>query len=260
MADMSDGPATIYARSVDAWEPIDWWKLEARALHGIPELRRAMAYFAPAAAWRDLSKGVASGWGCLLTIANIASFTLPLVAAIIVLAWPFGRADVAQVGLGGALAAVAALIAGIGFVVDRRDTVGVDPKVGRMLGALHVVPSAVGAVVAVTAVLQDAAVGGIGVVGFVADVVVGALHFWLYRTPADSGTARWERNIRRLQDALAATPPDERARVSSDLQHALEVLGTRGVLPDDTLILAMDAPLGMLGMTMAPRDDLKPSR
>jgi hypothetical protein len=219
-----------------------------------------LAYFAPAEAWRDLSKGVAKGWGCLLTIANIASFTLPLVAAIIVLAWPLGRGDVAQVGLGGALAGLAAVIAGVGFITDRRDTVGVDPKVGRLLGALHLVPSTVGAVVAVTAVLQDAAIGGIGVIGFLADVAVGALSFWLYRTPADSGTARWERNIRRLQGALDAMPPGERARAYSDIQHALEVLGTRGILPDETLVRAMEAPLGMLGMTMAPREDLKPSR
>ena len=201
-----DGPATRYARAVDAWAPIDWWKLEARALHGVPELRRAMAYFAPAEAWRDLSKGVARGWGCLLTILNIASFTLPLVAAIIVLAWVFRGGD-AQVGWGGALAGIAALIAGIGFVTDRRDTVGVDPKVGRLLGSLHLVPSSVGAVVAMTAVLQDAAVGGIGVIGFVADAVVGALHFVFYRRPADSGTVRWERNFARLRKALDAMPP-----------------------------------------------------
>ncbi|GAA1983776.1 hypothetical protein [Microbacterium pumilum] len=242
---------------MDAWAPIDWWKLEARALHGIPELRRAMAYFAPAEAWRDLSKGVASGWGCLLTVANIASFTLPLVAAIIVLAWVF-RGGVAQVGLGGALAAIAALIAGIGFATDRRDTVGVDPKVGRLLGVLHVAPSSIGAVVAIIAVVQDAALGGIGVLGFIADVVVGALHFAFYRRPADSGSARWERNFARLQKALDAMAPDERARVHSDVQHALEVLGTRGLVSDETLIRAMEVPIGLLGMTLAPREDLKP--
>jgi hypothetical protein len=258
MAGMSDGPATAYARSVDAWAPIDWWKLEARALHGIPGLRRAMAYFAPAEAWRDLSKGVASGWGCLLTILNIASFTLPVLAALIVFAWVI-RGGEAQVGLGGLLAAIAALIAGMGFVTDRRDTVGVDPKVGRLLGVLHLVPSSIGAVIAVAAVLQDAAVGGIGVTGFIADAVVGALHFVFYRQPADSGTARWERNLKRLQEALDTMPPDERARVYSDVQHALEVLGTRGLIPEETAIRAMDVPVGLLGITMAPREDLKPA-
>jgi hypothetical protein len=107
--------------------------------------------------------------------------------------------------------------------------------------------------------MQGAAVGGIGVVGFLADVIVGALSLWLYRSPADSGTVRWERNLRRLQDALEGMPPDERARVYSDIQHALDLLGTRGILPDETLLRAMDAPLGMLGITMAPRDDLKAS-
>jgi hypothetical protein len=255
---MSDGPATRYARSVDAWAPIDWWKLEARALYGIPELRRAMSYFAPAEAWRDLSKGVAGGWGCLLTILNIASLTLPLLAALIVFAWII-RGGQAQVGLAGALAAIAALIAGIGFVTDRRDTIGIDPKVGRLLGVLHLAPSSVGTVVATVAVLQDAAVGGIGVIGFVADVVIGALHFLVYRRPADTGTARWERNLKRLREALDAMAPDERARVYSDLQHALEVLSTRGLVAEETVIRAMDVPIGMLGIAMAPRKDLSPS-
>jgi hypothetical protein len=243
---------------VDAWAPIDWWKLEARALHGIPDLRRAMAYFAPAEAWRDLSKGVARGWGCLLTILNIASFTLPLLAALIVFAWVL-RGGEAQVGLGGALAAIAALIAGIGFVTDRRDTIGIDPKAGRLLGVLHLAPSSVGTVVATAAVLQGAAVGGIGVIGFIADVIIGALHFVFYRRPADTGTERWERNFRRLQEALDAMAPPERARVYSDLQRALDVLGTRGLVPDETLVRAMDVPVGLLGITMAPREDLKPS-
>ena len=218
-----------------------------------------MAYFAPAEAWRDLSKGVANGWGCLLTIANIASFTLPLVAAIIVLAWPFRGGDARRSGWAVRWRRIAALIAGIGFVTDRRDTVGVDPKIGRLLGVLHLVPSTVGAVIAVAAVLQDAAVGGIGVDRLPRGrrrrrpPLLSSIE--APRTPA---SARWERNLARLQKALDAMPPDERARVYSDIQHALEVLGTRGLLPDETLIRAMDVPIGMLGMTMAPRDDLKP--
>jgi hypothetical protein len=124
---------------------------------------------------------------------------------------------------------------------------------------LHLAPSLIGTVVATAAVLQDAAIGGIGVVGFIADATVGALHFVFYRSPADSGTARWERNFRRLQEALDAMAPDERARVYSDLQHALEVLGVRGLVPDETLIRARDVPVGLLGITMAPRKDLKPA-
>jgi hypothetical protein len=73
-------------------------------------------------------------------------------------------------------------------------------------------------------VLQDTGVSGIGVVGFLADVLVYSLHFVFYRGPADPGTTRWERNLKRLQDARDAMPPDERARVYADLHHALEVL------------------------------------
>ena len=244
---------------MSAWTPIDWWKLEARALYGVPELRRAMAYFAPFQAYRDLAKDVSSRWGFLLTVSNIASFTLPVIAALVVFA-PVIRGGVAQVGLGGAMAGIAAVIAAIGFLTDHRDPIGVDPKVGRLLGNLHLLPSAIGSVLAIMWVVQGAANGGIGVIGFIADAIVGALHYWFYRGPDDSGTARWTRNIKRLQLALDTTPPDERARMHSDIQQSLEVLGERGILSDETLVRAVDVPIGRLGMTMAPRDDLKPAK
>lgn len=244
---------------MSAWTPLDWWKLEARALYGVPELRKAMAYFAPAPAYRDLAKDVAPRWGILLTASHIASFTFPILAALVVFA-PVIRGGVAQVGLGGAMAGIAALIAVIGFITDSRDPLGVDPHIGRLLGNLHLLPSSIGSVLAIMAIAQDNAVGAIGVMGFIADAVVGALHYWFYRGPADSGTARWTRNITRLQLALDATPPDEQARINSDIQQALAVLGERGILPDETLAPARAVAIGRLGMTMAPRDDLKPAK
>ena len=178
---MSDTPATAYARTAGAWTPLDWWKLEARALHGVPAARRALAFFAPSAAWKDLAKNVAPAWGCLLTLSHIASFTLPVVALLFLLSWLVGRSDTASVGVAGLLAAIAAVIAGIGIVTELRESLGTDPKIHRMLGALHLVPSAIGTVVAVLAITQGAADGALGIVGFVADVVVGALHFVLFR-------------------------------------------------------------------------------
>jgi hypothetical protein len=73
----------------------------------------------------------------------------------------------------------------------------VDPHIGRLLGNLHLLPSSIGSVLAIMAIAQDNAIGAIGVIGFIADAVVGALHYWFYRGPADSGTARWTRKPRR---------------------------------------------------------------
>jgi hypothetical protein len=242
---------------VSAWQPIDWWKLEARALGATPALRRALAYFAPTEAWKDLSAGVATGWGCLLTLSHIASFTLPAVAAFVLAAWLFDRDDIAPVGLAGLLAAIAAVIGGIGLVREHRESLGTDPKIGRLLGFLHAVPSSIALVIALLAISQGATASAIGILGIIADVVVGALHF-VSRGPAETGTTRWRRNFARLEKALDDLPPDERARVYSDVQHALVVLNDRGLIGDDELNRAGDVRIGLLGMTMAPRADLTP--
>jgi hypothetical protein len=243
---------------VSAWQPIDWWKLEARALAATPALRRALAYFAPTEAWKDLSAGVATGWGCLLTLSHIASFTLPAVAAFVLAAWLFDRDDIAPVGLAGLLAAIAAVIGGIGLVREHRESLGTDPKIGRLLGFLHAVPSSMALVIALLAISQGATPYAIGILGIVADVVVGTLHFVFSRGPAETGTTRWRRNFARLEKALDDLPPDERARVYSDVQHALVVLNDRGLIGDDELNRAGDVRIGLLGMTMAPRADLTP--
>ncbi|WP_019182375.1 hypothetical protein [Microbacterium yannicii] len=258
MADLTDGPATIYARAVSAWQPIDWWKLEARALGGIPDLRRALAFFAPTEAWKDLSKGVSTGWGFLLTLSHIASFTLPAVAAFLLAAWLFDRDDIAPVGVAGVLAAVAAVIGGIGLITEHRESLGTDPKIGRLLGFLHLIPSLLGAMIAGLAIAQGSAAFPIGILGIILDVVVGVLHFVFSRGPAQDGSDRWRRNFARLEKALEELPPDERARVYSDIQHALVVLGDRGLIGDDALNRAGDVRIGLLGMTMAPRADLTP--
>ncbi|TDL42211.1 hypothetical protein [Microbacterium oleivorans] len=62
---MAEFRGTSYARAVREWEPLDWWRLEARALHHLPSVRRSLAAFAPPGAWRDLPKDAAPAWGCL---------------------------------------------------------------------------------------------------------------------------------------------------------------------------------------------------
>jgi multidrug transporter EmrE-like cation transporter len=258
MADLSGGAATTFARAATQWTPLDWWKLEARALHRVPELRRSLAAFAPTAAWKDLAKNVAPAWGCLLTLSNIASFTLPVIALLFLLSWIFGRNDVAPVGVAGLLAGVAALIAGIGIATELRESLGTDPKIHRMLGSLHLVPSAIGLLIAVGAIAQGAADGVWGVVGLLADVIVGILHFLMFRGPAHTGSDRWQRSFSRLEAALDGMPPDERMRIYSDIQTALADLSDRGLISLEDFARARELRIGILGMTMAPREDLTP--
>ncbi|WP_194397668.1 hypothetical protein [Microbacterium atlanticum] len=255
---MTDAPATAYARTAQTWTPLDWWKLEARALHHVPAARRALAFFAPPAAWKDLAKNTAPAWGCLLTLSHIASFTLPIVALLVLLPWLFDRDGSALVGLAGVLAGIAALLGGNGIATEIRESLGTEPGIQRLLGLLHLAPSGIGTLVAALAIAQGAADGPLGIVGLVADVVVGALHLVLFRGPAHTGTDRWRRNITTLEKAVEQMPPDERARIYADLQGALAVLAQRDLIGERDLVRARDARIGLLGITMAPREDLTP--
>ncbi|WP_065569762.1 hypothetical protein [Microbacterium oleivorans] len=258
MADLSATPATAYARAARAWGPLDWWKLEARALYHLPDLRRSLAVFAPPAAWKDLAKSAAPAWGCLLTLSHIASFILPVVACLLVVPWIFDRDGAAPLATAGILAAVAALLGGNGLVTEIRESLGTDPGIHRLLGILHLLPSAVATAVGTLAIAEGAATGAFGLAGLIADVIVGLLHFALFRGPAHSGTDRWRRNLERLQRAVDGMPPSERARVYADLQAALEVLAERGLISDAEWVRAREARIGLLGISMAPRDDLTP--
>ncbi len=232
--------------------------LEARALHHLPDLRRSLAVFAPSAAWQDLARSAAPAWGCLLTLSHIASFTLPVIACLMVVPWIFDRDGTAPLATAGTLAAIAALLGGNGLVIEVRESLGNDPGIHRLLGAFHLLPSAVATAVGGLAVAQGAATGAFGIAGLVVDVIVGLLHFVLFRGPAHSGTDRWRRNLRRLQRAVESIPPSERARVSADLQGALEVLAERGLISSAEWSRAREARIGLLGISMAPRQDVTP--
>ncbi|PSL37653.1 hypothetical protein CLV49_1260 [Labedella gwakjiensis] len=258
MAELNSTPATSYARAAREWAPLDWWKLEARALHHLPRLRRALAFFAPSAAWRDLGASVAPAWGCLVTLSHIASFVLPIIAFLLIVPWVFDRDDIAQVGVAGILAGIAAVLGGNGLITEVRESLGTDPGIHRLLGALHLIPSVLAAGVAVLAISEEAAAGAFGVLGLVADVVVGLLHFLLFRGPAHRGSDRWRRNLKRLEEAVESMPPAERARVSADLQGALEVLAERGLIDGAEWDRARGVRIGLLGISMAPREDMTP--
>ncbi|MCK6067510.1 MULTISPECIES: hypothetical protein [Microbacterium] len=256
---MSDGPAVRFARARRSWEPLDWWKLEAHALHEDAELRRAIAFFAPAEAWRALSKDTVRAWGCLLTLSHIASFVFPLLAAGAVVGWLFAQDEGLDLRIPGSIAAIAAVLAAIGLVIDHRDPSGVDPKVGRLLGMLHLGPSAAATAVAGLALAQGEADFGFAALGLLADAVVGALHSAVYRGPADAGSDRWRRNLARLDAAVSGLAEADRGRIQADIADALDVLDERELVPAAELERARGVRIGLLGISMAPREDLVPA-
>ncbi|WP_157681089.1 hypothetical protein [Microbacterium sp. LKL04] len=153
-------------------------------------------------------------------MSHIASFIVPVIAYLMVVAWVLDPDGTAHLAVPGILAAVAALVGGYGLVTENRESLGTDPGIHRLLGVLHLLPSAVATFVGTLAIAGGATSGAFGLAGFIADVIVGILHFALFRGPADSGTDRRRRDLERSQKAVAGMTPGERAQVSTDLQAA----------------------------------------
>ncbi|MDE0547482.1 hypothetical protein [Microbacterium sp. C7(2022)] len=259
MGSVTDGPATSYVRAATKWSRTDWWQLEAKALGELPDLRRQLAFFSPIEARpflaANLHTKVGAARGCLLTLTNIASFTLPTVAAFLLFSWSLGGSEqAAPLVLAGVLAGIAAIIAGIGLITEVRRQLGTDPKIGRMLALWHIVPALVGLMILVAAGWDGSEGGLIGTAGLLADLVVGGLHFTVYRGVAQTNSQRWARQLDRLKAALDATPLDVRARIYSDVQAALALLAEREFISRAEWEQAREAPIGLLGLEMAPRE------
>ncbi|REJ06912.1 hypothetical protein DY023_04900 [Microbacterium bovistercoris] len=223
-------------------------------------MRKALAPFAPVEVWKDLAQKTASRWGCLFAVLSIASFVFPVLALLLLLGWAFGANDIANVGYAGVLTVIAAAVSGSGIRDDirRRDTS--DVGTARLLGLFHGVPSTLGLVLAVAAIVQGEAEGAIGIAGIALDAAVGWIPFFVYRPPAHAGTARWQRHLARLEQARDNMPEEERTRVVEDLQMAFRELEKRGLVPEQDLLRARQQQVGMLGIVMALREGLKSAR
>ena len=121
--DMTSGPAARFAATRRTWEPIDWWRLEARAWQEAPEVRRVMTFLAPTSVFRELAahSGRHPVMTILLLIWNLVGMAAPVVGAALFLGWVFGRADIAAVGAAGVVFAVGAVVAGAGLLASGSD-------------------------------------------------------------------------------------------------------------------------------------------
>ncbi|SDQ46943.1 hypothetical protein [Microbacterium sp. cf332] len=252
---MTAGPAARFAASRRTWEPIDWWRLEARAWQEAPAVRRVIAVFAPTSVFRELAvhSGRNPAVTVLLLVWNLVGLGAPVVGAALLLGWVFGRADVAAVGAAGFAFAAGAVVAGAGLVTTGRDAGRVDAGSAHAIGWVHVLAAGAALIAAILAVVQNEAEGAGGVAFIAADLVVGALYFVIFRRKPTDGSERWKRTVDRLAAAVSALDEDTRARILADLGDAIDELETAGRIPESLAADARQTPPGMLGARFAPR-------
>jgi len=252
---MTTGPAARFAASRRTWEPIDWWRLEARAWQEAPAVRRVIAFLAPTSVFRELAAH--SGRNPLITVLlliwNLVGLGAPVVGAALVLGWVFGRADVAAVGAAGVAFAAGAVVAGAGLITSGRDAGRVDAGSAHAIGWVHALAAAAALVVSILAGIQGQAEGAWGAALIAADLIVGVLYFVVFRRKPTDGSARWKATVDRLAAAVAALDEGTRTRILADIGDAIDELETAGRIPESVAADARQTPPGMLGARFAPR-------
>lgn len=253
---MTTGPAARFAASRRTWQPIDWWRLEARAWQEAPEVRRAMAFFAPTSVFRELAthSGRNPAITIVLLIWNLVGLGAPVIGAALLLGWVFGRADVATVGAASIAFAAGAVVAGAGLITSGRDAGRVDAGSAHAIGWVHALAAGAALIVSILAAIQDQAEGAGGIVLIAADLIVGVLYFVVFRRKPTDGSARWKATVDRLAAAIAALDEGARARIMADVGDAIDELETAGRIPESVAAEARQTPPGMLGARFAPRD------
>lgn len=259
MAELTEEPATRFARSVTDWEPNDWWRLEASAWERTLAVRRALAFFSPAEVWKDLAKepdGGRGGAGCLGVFIPIGALTLPLLGMFGLFGWVFRPDRTASVLLVGIMALISVLLVTPGLVSNLRRREFIDASSARLLGWLHLIPSGIALVIGLAAFAAGEADVPLALLLVALDAAMGAFHLVMFRRPGNENEARWARNLVRLKTALEQVPEAERARVSADLRAAFDELEKNAIIAPDEIARARGRSLGLLGMGMAPRPDL----
>ncbi|MDF2919242.1 MAG: hypothetical protein K0S70_3459 [Microbacterium sp.] len=253
---MTTGPAARYAATRRTWEPIDWWRLEARAWQEAPAVRRVIALFAPTTVFRELAaqSGRNPVGTVLLLVWNLIGLGAPVVGAAMLLGWVFGRADAAAVGAAGIAFAAGAVVAGAGLVTSGRDPGRVDAGSAHAIGWVHALSAGAAVVVSILAVLQGQATGAWGLALIMIDLVVGALYFVVFRRKPTDGSERWKRTVDQLAATVSALDDDTRARILGDIGDAIDELETAGRIPESVAAEARQTPPGMLGARFAPRE------
>ena len=259
MAELIDGPATRYACSLSRWERNDWWRVEARAWERHQSVRFALAFFSPADVWKDLNRqpeGEARGGGCLGVVGHIAALCLPVLAMLGIFGWVLRPDRTAPILMVGLMCLVAALLFTRGLISDIRNPEKAEVKSAHIVSYLHLVPSSITLVIALSAWAADKVDAPLLILAIAGDAAIGIVPLVAFRRPGNENEARWLRNLTRLKTALEAVPEDQRARIADDIRTAIAELERAGLVSAEDAAHAQGRSLGLLGIGMAPRPDM----
>lgn len=219
-------------------------------------MRSALWFRAPNDARRAFSARRLSLWRLLAALAELASLVLPALAVTMLVSRHWVESGVPDLVRSGVLAGLAAVLAAAGMINRRRRPEEVDARTERIVAMIHVVPSLVLLVLGVL-FLQAGTVDGSSawaLSGPVADIVVSVIRWRQNPIPRDGAAARALKEEARLERALSDVSAAQSIELREEIRAAVIVARARGFISEEESIRARQAPLGRLGITMAPVD------
>lgn len=254
MVAVSLGAAREIAESATAWERLGWWELEARLFREHPRIRAILSTMSPPPARKYFTRGKVQPWQPVVALMQLAGPVLPAVGLVLLASRHLPRPDGAQFLPAVIVVAIAALLGTVGLIHNVRDRDEVEPRTASLIGWCHLIPSGIMLIFVLQALASgrsaDAAMWMAAV--FALDVLVGVLYLVLTPRPKDPATARAERARARWRNAMTTLTPAQESELRAELVDAVGVLTARGLINDETARRALQAPLGLLGATVAP--------
>lgn len=251
---MSADVSRQMAQNAERWEGLQWWELEAGLFREHPKIRSALSTMSPTAARRYFAKGRVDPLQPIIALLYLVGPVLPAVALVVLASRHVPRQDGVSFLPATILVAIAVLLGTMNLIGNVRHRDEVEPRTARMIGWVHLVPSLILLVFVVQALATgrsaDARPWMAAV--FALDVIVGVLYLVLTPRPKDRAAARIERARARWRRAMATLSAADQQTVRAELGESIDVLIERGLIDQATADQAREAPLGLLGITLAP--------
>ncbi|MBN8205073.1 hypothetical protein JF550_03765 [Microbacterium esteraromaticum] len=250
MGDLTHRPLAPLIEEAEEWTPLDWWKLEIRSFIVAPAVVRDLSIIAPQEAVQAEYTKI-TGASCLRSLSYLYAIVGPLVGAAMMIRWAWTSGDNFDLPLAtaGILTALALIVGVYGQVQEHRHPRAVTAGSLRTLALLHIIPAAVSLLLAATAGRSQ--LTGPDVLWIVVIAADALLHVvLLVRGPVRPGGPQNE--VDNIRQGLTETPQHVLDEIQDRRRSAIELLRSRDLIDAGGAARANAAPMGELGLTMAP--------
>ncbi len=232
------------------WDGLKWWRLELRTLVDAAPAQAKVALLGPREAWRAEVPKFAAG-SCLQSLAFMLALALPTLSAGMMVQWLViqgaSRWDMPLM-YAGPLTAFALLVNAYGEVQELRTPRYAGATITWTLALWNIVPGLLVLAVGLTA----------------ARPFWDGSEVWLWAVAANVALAVWtvirfsvrrsgpQDDLQNVDQAVSEMRPDARATALHERDAAIRELVARGRITPEAGEMALAAPLGHLGLTVAP--------